>query len=160
MSLKKVEQVKGDRGFKIADIIIYVAIIVITVALFVVLALTRDKSPLKGTRIYLNNSAIFSYSFESDKYEIVDSDKIIILNNDSEQLVLRVVLGADGNDFNEVTISKKEVWVDVTATDCSTSSDCMYMDKIVDGGGWIYCAPHNVKVLPYNYTPDNGVIIQ
>lgn len=160
MSLKKVEQVKGDKGFKLLDIAIYVAIIVIIVALFITLAVTKDTSDLKGARVYLNNRAIFSYSFTTDKYEIVDEDKIVILSNTDEKLVLRVVLGENGTDFNEVTISKSEVYVDVTATDCSTSSDCMYMDKIVDGGGWIYCAPHNVKILPYDYSPDNGLIVQ
>ena len=49
MSLKKVEQVKKDRFFRIWDILVYGVIIVVVVALFLAVTLTADKSSLTIT---------------------------------------------------------------------------------------------------------------
>ena len=52
MSLKKVEQVKKDRFFKIWDILIYGIIAAVIVALFLAVTLTADKSSLSGIEGY------------------------------------------------------------------------------------------------------------
>ena len=53
MSLKKIEQVKKDKGFKLFDLIIYGVVAVLVAVLFIVVFTTRDASPLTGVRIYL-----------------------------------------------------------------------------------------------------------
>ena len=50
MSLKKIEQVKADKGFKIFDLIVYAVIIVSVAVAFTVLFTVRDDSPLSGIR--------------------------------------------------------------------------------------------------------------
>ena len=42
MSLKKIEQVKKDRGFKIFDLIVYGAVIVAVIVSFVVIFTTKN----------------------------------------------------------------------------------------------------------------------
>ena len=44
MSLKKVEQVKADKGFKIWDLIIYGVIAVTVAVLFIVIFATKDEA--------------------------------------------------------------------------------------------------------------------
>ena len=46
MSLKKVREVKSDRGFKIFDLLVYGIIAALIVALFVTLFAVKDRSPL------------------------------------------------------------------------------------------------------------------
>lgn len=62
MSLKKVNQVKKDRFFKIWDILIYGIVAVVIVALFLAVTLTQDTSTLTGINIYYQDALAFTYS--------------------------------------------------------------------------------------------------
>ena len=46
MSLKKIEQVKRDRGFKIPDLIVYGAVIVAVIVSFVVIFTTTNSDQI------------------------------------------------------------------------------------------------------------------
>lgn len=72
MSLRKVEQVKGDKLFRLADLIIYGVIAALAAALFFALFLTRDGGDLRGIRIYVRDKIVFEYDFEENSYEIKD----------------------------------------------------------------------------------------
>ena len=63
MSLKKVTQVKADKGFKLPDLIIYCALLVLVAVTFIVVFTTRDDSPLKGIRIYVKSEIVYEYDF-------------------------------------------------------------------------------------------------
>ncbi len=51
MSLKKVKEVKKDKGFKLFDLIIYGVIAVFVAVLFTVIFTTQNKTPIAGVRI-------------------------------------------------------------------------------------------------------------
>ncbi len=72
MSLKKIEQVKADKGFKIFDLIVYAVIIVSVAVAFTVLFTVRDDSPLSGIRVYAKGAAVFEYTFSDGKYNITN----------------------------------------------------------------------------------------
>ena len=59
MSLKKIEQVKRDRGFKIPDLIVYGAVIVAVIVSFVVIFTTKNSDPLTGIRVYSGAQFLF-----------------------------------------------------------------------------------------------------
>ena len=86
MSLKKVEQVKADKGFKIWDLIIYGAIAVIVAVLFITLFAVRDTSPLKGIRVVLGNEVVYEYDFENGK-QISCNTQIVEITEDNEESV-------------------------------------------------------------------------
>ena len=50
MSLKKVEAVKKEKGFKILDLIVYGIILAIVVVLFIVVFATKNTDALSGDR--------------------------------------------------------------------------------------------------------------
>ena len=52
MSLKKIEQVKEDKGFRLFDLIIYGIIVLTVAALFIAVFATRNTDTLTGVRIY------------------------------------------------------------------------------------------------------------
>ena len=76
MSLKKVEQEKKDRFFRIWDILVYGVIIVVVVALFLAVTLTADKSSLTAISAYYDNGVAFSYDFEKDELNIAMPDNV------------------------------------------------------------------------------------
>ncbi len=69
MSLKKVSQVKADKGFKIWDLIVYGAIVIIIAVIFIAVFVTKDAGPLKGIRIYSAENLVFEYDFTSGEYK-------------------------------------------------------------------------------------------
>ena len=81
MSLKKIEQVKKDKGFKIFDLIIYGVIIITVAVLFIVVFTTRNTDPLTGIKVYVNSEIVFEYEFgvtaspdDAIKSEIVQAE--------------------------------------------------------------------------------------
>ena len=158
MSYKKIKQVKDSSAFKTWDLIIYGIILAAVIVFFVCFFLMRDLRPLKGIGIYCNNVQIFTYSFESDEYEIFDSAQISVENEDDKGIKIKFKC-ADGRGENIIYIDKKEASADVTESNCSLRKDCTHMSKITNNGGAIYCSPHKLKIIPTGYAPVDGDII-
>lgn len=158
MSIKKIEQIKADKGFKIFDLIIYCLIAVIAVAFIIVNALNRGE--LKGVTFFYDNNEIFVYDFEEDKYTVIDADIILIEQDTKTNLTVRFHLNEDYSDFNLVEINKTERTVSVTQSDCSYRKDCVYTKEISNSLSYpIACSPHNFKIVPFDYDyTDKGTI--
>lgn len=154
MSLKKIGQVKADKGFKIWDLIIYGVIIALVAALFIAVFATRDDSPLRGIRIYSKGEAVFEYSFQSGKYEQL-SQSVEITAEEGDGVLLVTVKSDVG--YNKVEI-KKSGSVRVTDADCK-NRDCVYSMEIKDNGGIIYCSPHGLRIVPYDFQSDGPEVI-
>lgn len=98
MSLKKIEQTKKDRWFRIFDLIIYGVIIISVAVLFIVMFTTQDKSKLTGVKILLKSETVFEYEFGKECRKL--SDKVEV----KEEGVSLTVTVRDGDNFNEVYI--------------------------------------------------------
>ena len=152
MSLKKVEQVKKDSPFRLADLIIYGVIAVFVAVLLIVLFVTRAEGELKGVRIYVQYEAVFEYEFKEDRYAVFDDCAEVI---DGEIITVKISLNGG---YNIVQIDKSTRRVCVSEADCRTR-DCVRMPAIVDGSGIIYCSPHRVRIEPYDFRSDGTVIM-
>lgn len=150
MSLKKVGEVKSDKGFKIWDLLIYGIIIVLAAVIFIVVFLTENNDPLTGVKIFVGSEKVFDYNFEKREYECGKGCEI--LRDDQGELELKIT--EDGKGYNIVLINKGG-YVDVTDADCR-SLDCVYSPKIEKSGDAIYCWPHGLRIIPYGYDSDNG----
>ena len=154
MSLKKIEQVKADRGFKIWDLIIYALVLLAVAALFISIFVTRDKSPLRGIRVVVVNQTVFEYDFESGEKKISDESKVEIAEETSESL--KVIIRPHSGEYNTVVINKSGS-VKVTEANCRRR-DCT-IDEIKDNSGVIFCLSHSVKIEPYDVILDPPDII-
>jgi len=152
MSLKKVTQVKADKGFKIWDLVVYGAVLIIIAAIFLAVFLTKDESPLKGVRIYVQDTAVFEYDFQSGEYKNAESVAV-----EKEENGLKITVSAGGG-YNVVFIDLKEKSVKVTEADCG-KRDCVYTAAITDNGGMIYCSPHKLRILPFDFEADDDIKI-
>ncbi len=153
MSLKKVRQTKADKGFKIWDLIVYGAIIALAVVLFIVVFTTRDTSPLSGIRIYSKGAAVFEYSFESGKYQKLSEAADLEISDEGDKLIIKI---SCSEGYNVVELGKSG-YVKVTDADCA-NKDCVHMHDIVDNSSAIYCTPHGLRIVPYEFE-DDGIII-
>ncbi len=155
MALKKVEQVKADKGFKIWDLIVYGTIIVIVAVLFITIFAVRDTSPFKGIRVVLANDVIYEYDFENGKEISRNSEYVEITENSDDKIVLKINIGDGG--YNLIRINKSGS-VKMIEADCG-KQDCVYTPEIKDNNGLIYCSPHRLKIIPYDFNIDDGDII-
>ncbi len=154
MSLKKVTQVKADKGFKIWDLIVYGAVALIIAAIFLAVFLTKDDSPLKGVRIYTQDAAVFEYDFQSGEYKNLSPESVTVEEDES---AIKITVSAGGG-YNVVFIDLKEKSVKVTEADCG-KRDCVYTAAITDSSGMIYCSPHKLRILPFDYESDDNIKI-
>jgi hypothetical protein len=150
MSLKKIEQVREDKGFKIFDLIIYGVLAALIIVLFIVFVFTVDKNDLRGVNVRISNDVVFTYSFENNKYDVINSQIVEVVSESDDELVIR--LNFDNDGYNDITINKAEVWVKVTAANCSMRKDCVYTSAISNDSSMIVCAPRGLFIVPYNYT--------
>ncbi|MCD8309387.1 MAG: NusG domain II-containing protein [Clostridia bacterium] len=156
MSLKKIEEIKSNKFFKVWDIIIYAVLAVVIVALFLSVFLTSDNSPLSGINVYYNNEVVFTYAFDDNKYEILSESNISVEEDDNSLTVYFTTDGGDGH--NTIYIDTSNKTVKVTESDCSNRKDCVYMSAISDNSGLIVCTPHRLKIMPADYTDDGQTL--
>lgn len=159
MSLKKVTEVKADKGFKIRDLAVYGAVILIIAVIFIAVFVTRDTSPLKGVKIYTDEVLVFEYNFTNGEYKNYAPQSVILSDSEesSAENSLKIKITANGG-YNVVEINTKERAVKVTEADCG-KRDCVYTAAITNSSGMIYCSPHKLRILPYDFEADDNIII-
>lgn len=152
MSQKTLERVKKDKGFKIFDLIVYGVIILIIAVSFIAVFATKNKSPLTGIRVYVEDKVVFEYDFENDRPKITagHEDEVKVTDKgDSLQVKITSDFG-----YNLIIIEKKGR-VRIKEADCR-GHDCVYSPAITDNSGIIYCSPHRLKITPFNF--DDGKV--
>ena len=101
MSLKKIQQVKKDRGFALFDLIIYGVLIAVVAALFVVVFTAFNREPLTGVRVSVRAEAVFEFTF-GGQLSVLSED--VTYDEDSKGITV-TVQSDDG--FNVIYIDKQ-----------------------------------------------------
>ena len=153
MSLRKIEQVKAGKVFRIWDLIAYGAILALVAVLFIILFTTGDHSPLTGVRIYVKGEVAFEYEFENAPKTLSESVEV---NEDSKGITVTV---RAGNDYNVVYIDKSAKTAKMKDANCN-GKDCLYFPKMNNNSKFIYCSPHGVKIEPLYRDLDSPDITQ
>ncbi len=71
------------------------------------------------------------------------------------KLVIKII---SNGGYNVACIDTKERTVKVIEADCG-KRDCVYTAAITDSGGMIYCSPHQLRILPFDFETDDNIII-
>ena len=148
MALKKIEQVKKDRGFKLFDIIIYGAVLILVAVLFIVLFVSRDTSNLTGVKITVKGEVVFEYGFGEEPQAFTDAVTV-----ESDEKGITVTIITDG-DKNVVFIDTDKKTAKMIEANCK-GKQCMYFAEMDDNSDFIYCSPHGLKVEPLLQDLDN-----
>jgi hypothetical protein len=158
MSIKKVEEVKADKGFKIWDLIVYGVIIVIIAALFLTFFFINKNNSDDGIQVMYRGNVVFVYYYDNDECSSVKSNYITITQNNSSTIKLKFVT-SDKKGYNIIKIDKKNKKVSVTDANCSTHKDCVYTPDFMLKQGGISCVPHNLLIQPVGYVEeDDGIV--
>ena len=140
MALKKIEQVKKDRGFRLFDIIIYGAVLVLVAVLFIVVFTTRNTNPLTGVKVTYKAQIVFEYDFEAG---IRKSDGIEV-DEDSDGITITI---NTQNDYNVIYINKSKRTVKMKEANCK-GKQCLYFAEMKNNSGCIICEPHGIMIEP------------
>lgn len=149
MSLKTVENVKRDKGFRLPDLIVYCALIAIIALSFILWFSLRNSDPLTGVYIVFRDETIFEYDFEDGV--ISANESYITVEVDGSKTTVHIK-----TDYGENYLVLEDNRANMVDADCG--GECVYMTPISDNSGVIYCAPHYLKVLPMGYEVDDGYI--
>lgn len=153
MSLKKVEEVKKDRGFKPFDLIIYGVVLIIVATLFISIFATRNKDPLTGVKISVAAEVVFEYEFGGEVPK--DTDRVKVEEDDKG---ITVTVHTDDGGTNTVYIDKTAKTAKMTEANCR-GRQCLYFAAIKSNSTVIYCNPHRLKIEPLYRDIDNPNII-
>ena len=145
MSLKKIEQVKVDKGFKIWDFIIYAFIAVTVAVVFLVVFVTRDESPLTGVRVFVEGEVVFEYEFDGTP---VYSETVTADDVKEDDKGLTVTVNCSDGGLNVIFIDKSAKTAKMLDANCN-GKHCIYFPAINDNNKLIYCNPHGLKIEPF-----------
>jgi hypothetical protein len=154
MSLKKIEQVKADKGFKIWDLAVYCVVIIAILVLFYIFIFSADNSQITSFTIYYvdgrNKNDVFNYNFDTKKYNILSDDHIEIVEETTDGMVINFYVDQTKADTNRIVISQTERYVMVESANCSTQ-ECVKFGKLTTNNQSIACVPHSYMIIE----PDN-----
>lgn len=149
MSQKKIEQVRKTKYFRLWDLLVYGIVLAVVVALFLTVFLTADKSPTSGFVVRQKDKVVFTYYFDSDKYEYSLTDGIICVDEEDSSVLKFTVREKDGDGYNKVEVDKLNKSVKVIDANCSLlKKDCVYTPAIKDNSTTISCLPHEMYIEP------------
>ena len=149
MSLKKVQQVRSDKGFKIWDIVVYIALAALIIALFIAFVFTRDSSPITSIEITYgfgeNAQTVCAYNFITDTLAVSSAEHITV-NYQTDDGIELCFFGSDSGEYNIIYIDKTNVSVCVTKANCP-AQDCVYTAAITNKSSLpIICSTHQMVI--------------
>lgn len=158
MSLKKIEQVKNSKWFRIWDLVVFGVIIITSVALILAFTLGRDKSSLGGFSVSFRGETLLTYEFGGDKPpSVLNGEYIEVKKEDNGNYTVRFTNGDGG--YNIIYVDTVARTVDVTDSNCSAHKDCVHTAKLKSNSSLpIICTVHGLTVSPLKFV-DNGNII-
>ncbi len=147
MSIRKIEQVKEGRFFRLTDLIIYGVIIVITAALFLMYFLSRDNSAADGFTIRYGDKTVFTYYYDKDGYDRIEYPEYIEITSDDGDMLCLTFYTEGKKGYNKITVNKKERTAFVQEADC-TRKDCVHSAPLQGNSAVISCLSHNMHIEP------------
>lgn len=158
MSLKKIDEIKNSKWFRIWDFVVFGVIIVVAVALILAFTLGRDKSKLGGFSVSFRGETVLTYEFGSDKPPKVLNAAYIEVKEGNGGFTVRFESGDGG--YNVIYVDTAARTVDVTDSNCSTHRDCVHTAKLTTNSSLpIICTVHGLTVSPLKFVDDGNIII-
>jgi len=131
---------RDKKPFKIYDLFVYGAVLILTAALFLVVFLRKDTR--FDLEIYLSDVKICTYSFARDEFYFENGgERYLKIAKTAEGYLVRIT---SEKGYNDLSIDKKG-FATMPDSDCSASKECTYM-KIASRGESIVCVPHRLLV--------------
>lgn len=145
---KSLTEIKKSKPFYFNDLILYFALAILIILFFIAAILKSESDTLRGFYIIYNNQIIAEYDFTSDKLKINGEYTDYLYQNDDG---IYFYPNKDNHgEYNLIVADNKAKTVRVTASTCA-GHDCE-RQVLSSSGGFIYCAPHNLKITAMGLT--------
>lgn len=142
----KIDKINNIKPFRLADVIVYIVLAVLIVALLLAFCLPRQDSGLRGVEVTLKGEVVAEYYFEDDSLitaSAVDSRR------EGDKYYLTVKSQSGGYNLVVIDLTERKAWVQ--EADCSSSAECTQMKGITKSGDSIICVPHALVVQGVGY---------
>ncbi|MGN0788387.1 MAG: NusG domain II-containing protein [Christensenellales bacterium] len=137
----KIDKIKDIKPFRIADVIVYIVLAALIVALLLAFCLPRQDSGLRGVEVILKGEVVAEYYFEDDSLVVASTVDSRI---EGDKYYLTVHTEPNGYNLVVIDLTERKAWVQ--ESDCSSSAECTQMKAITKAGDSIICVPHALVV--------------
>lgn len=143
--MKYARLVRGGKFFRLADLLVYGAAVLLIAALFLAAALIGG-GQAEGFRVEVNGETVYTYRFGAGG-EVSSEWADRVTEREEEGLLLVTVQVSEG-EWNEIVIDDGAKSASMRDANCSRRKDCCAMQPVGEGGGVIVCIPHGLRILP------------
>lgn len=143
--MKYARLVRGGKFFRLADLLVYGAAVLLIGALFLAAALIGG-GQAEGFRVEVNGETVYTYRFGAGG-EVSSEWAERVAEREEEGLLLVTVQVSEG-EWNEIVIDDGAKSAAMRDANCSRRKDCCAMQPVGEGGGVIVCIPHGLRILP------------
>lgn len=148
MQSERIEKIKSKKPFEFNDVFVYLALFLIILGLFFAFVFFPTSSTSQGFEVYKGQQKVLTYYFDSDTLSISsDFSSVVQVENQTGGKSICVYTNQNKTGYNLIFIDLVNKSVKITQSTCSASHDCTLMPAI-KGGGVIYCAPHELSIVP------------
>ena len=150
--------VKVRKSFEAIDIFIYLFLLIIVFVLFLCFVILPHTKSAEGFLIAKNDTTIVTFNYSSGKCSI-DSEYENLVILDEDNCTITVYTDEKKCEYNVIVFDSEKKIVRMLDSTCSSTKDCVYEPEI-SASGVIFCAPHDLKVLPLsdNFSPTTPII--
>lgn len=139
---------KEEKFFRPADIVLYVAIILIIVGIALWVFLPKNGN-ITESKIYYGEKEIYCYSFVTKQGLITSQGKEYVTEREENGVLFVTVFTEKGKNVIEIGSD----YIKMSEADCSRHPDCVEkFSPLTKGNGTIVCLPHEIKILSFGDT--------
>lgn len=141
-------RIKNSKPFSFADLTVYLCVAAILVAAFIATGVFGAKNGTAGFTVLYDNRVAAEYRF-SDGSFTVKEDYSAYFSVKENGVYFYPDKSTDGH-YNLIVFDNEKRTAKITESTCA-GHDCESM-SVSDSGGFIYCAPHKLKIIPTGLT--------
>lgn len=145
---KNLSELKNSKPFYLFDLILYLLLIAFIAAAFLIVFANENKGVSQGFYVLYDNEIAAEYFYRDGNFKIKDGyvahfseegDKIFFYPNND-----------DYGEYNLIAVDKNKKTIRILDATCA-GKDCVFQE-LSETGGFIYCAPHKLKIVPMGFT--------
>lgn len=143
MEKRSLMRIRNSKPFYLADLIVYLCVAAVIIAAFLAVLFSGEKSTATGFSVLYDNEVAAEYRFSDGRFAVKSGYEKYFSVQDSG--VYFFPDGENNGNYNLIVFDKEKKTAKITASTCS-GHDCE-TQTVSDSGGFIYCAPHKLKII-------------
>lgn len=144
MKKEKFRELKDSKPFEIGDILVYSALFILLLILFVFFVIAPSTAKTDGFNIFIDGNKVAVYRY-GEGLSVVDNSYQSLVIYDHQNKTITIYIDDNKTEYNVITVNVQNKTAKVTDANCSTSKDCVHTPAL---GNAIVCAPHKLKITP------------